>query len=139
MIADAYFNLGEFSTSLQYYKQILKIGEQHHLPELHLIYSGFAPVFIGLKEYDSAFQYAMKGYSLFNQSGLFSETGEEANWARSTHYSSLAGAFAAKGNQDSALFYYRLSIPYSEATQMSFNLVNAENGIGVAPPSNRCP
>ena len=53
-VGDSYSNLGEYNTALKYYKEVLKIGIRENLPELHRMYSGFVPVFLGMQQYDSA-------------------------------------------------------------------------------------
>lgn len=132
MLSDAYFNLGEFATSFQYLRKVQTIGEMNDLPELHLIYSGFTPIFINLKQYDSALKYALKGFNLFRQSKKFNESGDDASWSKGSLYYMLAEAYLARQQYDSALLYYHLSVPYSETLHMSFNLMNSFNGIAHA-------
>ena len=43
----------------------------------------------------------------------------------------LGDAFAGKAYYDSALFYYRMSLPFSDEVHMDMNKVDAYNGIAI--------
>lgn len=128
-VGDSYANLGEYSTAMKYYKEVLKIGIREKLPELHLMYSGIAPVFIGLQQYDSALFYAKKGYTLFKTNPYFKSNNWDTKWSESFVYTELGNALAAMHMYDSAVFYYRMSIPVSEAVNMTINKINAFIGM----------
>ncbi|TKK65387.1 hypothetical protein FC093_19960 [Ilyomonas limi] len=128
-VGDSYANLGEYSTAMKYYREVLKIGIREKLPELHRMYSMLAPVFIGMQQYDSALFYAKKGYALFKTSPCFTSNDWDTKWSESAVYTELGNAFAGKGIYDSALFYYRRSIPVSEYIGMTINKIDAFNGM----------
>ncbi|MBX2923966.1 MAG: hypothetical protein KF746_17335 [Chitinophagaceae bacterium] len=128
-VGDSYANLGEFAAAMPYYKKVLQIGIENKLPELHRMYSMLSPVFIGLKQYDSALFYAQKGYALFKTSSYYSSNDWEMKWSQSGVYVTLADAYAINDMNDSALKYYRMSIPPSEWTNMKYNWIDACNGM----------
>ena len=51
------------------------------------------------------------------------------NGLRATYLQVLGDAFAGKAYYDSALFYYRVSIPVSDDIKMEVNKVDAYNGM----------
>lgn len=132
ILGDAYYNMGEYKTSLEYYRKALQVAVSNKLPEVHLLYCGFTPDFIGLGQYDSALFYARLGYDLFRQMPLFNQHNQDADWSRSSHYVFLGDAFAANAVMDSALYYYRLSVPYSDSVFNGINVISAYNGIAGA-------
>jgi two-component system sensor histidine kinase UhpB len=128
-VGDSYSSLGEYATALTYYKVVLGLGIENKLPELHRMYSMMTPVFLGLKQYDSAMWYAKKGYELFKTSAYFTSNDWNTRWSESGTYLMLAQAYACKGMNDSALKFYRMSIPVSENLDMKFNWIDACNGM----------
>jgi two-component system, NarL family, sensor histidine kinase UhpB len=128
-VGDSYLNLGEPAMAMKYYKEVLKLGIREKLPELHRMYSMLAPVFIQLHEYDSALYYAKKGLSLFKASVYYASNDWNMRWSQSCAYTTLGEAFQGKNIYDSALYYYRLSIPVSETLNMRINKIIAYNGM----------
>lgn len=131
MLGDCYFNLGDYSTALKYYRQIKQLAEQNSIIDLYSIYSGLVPVLVQLHQYDSALFYAKKGYALQSRNALLNKPNTDSYYAKSIVYRSLGEAFAAKGNYDSALRYFHLSIPYSEKSRLDINKIDVYNGIAV--------
>lgn len=129
-VGDCYQNLGEYDSALKYYKVVLNIGIENHLPELHRMYSLITPVFIGMKQWDSAMWYAQKGYELLKLSRHLDSNSFERNLSESVVFLSLARAYAGLGKNDSALKYYRQSIPPSETISVKY--IWLEACIGVA-------
>ncbi len=129
MLSDCYYNLGEYNTSLQYWRKVIKIGEESVRDELFSIYANTSRIFKGLQQYDSALIYSKRGYELFKHMPLFKEGSNDSKWAKSSIYTSLGDGFAGKACFDSALFYYRLSMPLSDGVHMELNKTDACNGI----------
>jgi two-component system sensor histidine kinase UhpB len=128
-VGDSYLNLGEPATAIKYYKEVLKLGIRAKLPELHRMYSMLAPVFIQLQEYDSALYYARKGFTLFKTSVYYTSNDWNMRWSQSCTYTTLGQAFQGKNIYDSALYYYRLSLPVSDTLNMRVNKIIAYNGM----------
>ena len=130
MLGDCYFNLGEFRTALGYYRTILKAAELQSLKDdLPSMYSGFVPVFIALRQNDSALLYAKRGYELSTRNPLLNGTSEESKYNKSLQFKFLGDAYGASGYFDSALTYYRMSLPFSEEMHMEMTTVDAYNGL----------
>lgn len=127
MIGDCYFNLGEYDSSIRYYREILKSAEQSSIIDLFSLYSALVPVFINLHQYDSALLYAKKGYELFKSNPLLNKGDDDTKYAKSYLYRFLGEAFAGKEYYDSALFYYHLSIPFSEIIHSETNKIDVFN------------
>ncbi len=128
-VGDSYLNLGEYSTAMKYYKEVLKLGIREKLPELHRMYSMLAPVFIQMRQYDSALYYAKKGFTLFKTSLYYTSHDWNMLWSQSCAYTTLGEAFEGKNIYDSALYYYRLSLPVSDSLSMKINKIIAYNGM----------
>lgn len=131
-VGDSYLNFGEYSVALKYYKEVLKIGISNKLPELHRMYSGLAPVYLGLKQYDSALFYVKKGYELFKTSPYYLSNDWNTKWSESGLYNALGDVFTASKAFDSALYYYRLGIPSSKYVGHQYNILAAFAGMATA-------
>ena len=129
MLGDCYFNLGEYNTALGYYREVIKTAEKDSIIDLFSIYSALVPVFIHLHQYDSALLYAKKGYALFKSNPLLNKGDENTNYGKSYQYRFLGEAFAGKAFYDSSLFYYRLSLPFSEDIHSETNKIDVYNGM----------
>ncbi len=129
MLADCYYNLGEYSTSLQYYREVEKIGEQSFPDQLYAIYGNLSHIFEAMQQYDSALIYARKCYELIKLNPSFNKNDEDDKWFKSNIFTGLGDAYAGKAYYDSALFFYRASIPISDDIKMELNKVDAYNGI----------
>ncbi|MEJ0101976.1 MAG: histidine kinase [Bacteroidota bacterium] len=129
MLGDCYFNLGEYATALSYYREVIKTAEKDSIIDLFSIYSALVPVFISLHQYDSALLYAKKGYALFKSNPLLNKGDENTKYGKSYQYRFLGEAFAAKGIYDSSLFYYQMSLPFSEDIHSETNKIDVYNGI----------
>jgi two-component system, NarL family, sensor histidine kinase UhpB len=127
MIGDCYFNLGEYDSSIRYYREILKTAEQNSIIDLFSLYSALVPVFINLHQPDSALLYAKKGYDLFKGNPLLNKGDDDTKYAKSYQYRFLGEAYAGKEYYDSALFYYHMSIPFSEAIRSEINKIDVFN------------
>ncbi|MEP7374001.1 MAG: ATP-binding protein [Chitinophagaceae bacterium] len=129
MLSDCYYNLGEYHTSLQYWREVVKISENELPGERFRIYANSSRMFEAIHQYDSALIYAKKGYSLFEQDASFNQENDGTKFDRSNIYISLGDAYTGKANYDSALFFYRKSIPLSTAIDLSLNNMDAYSGI----------
>ncbi len=128
-VGDSYFNLGEYSTAMKYYKEVLKIGIRENLPELHRMYAMLVPVFLAMQEYDSALYYAREGFRLFKSSPYYTSNDWDTKWSQSVVYVTLGDAFSGNNMYDSALFYYRLSLPVSDSSNIGMLKIRAYNGM----------
>jgi signal transduction histidine kinase len=129
LLSDCYYYLGEYQTSMQYWREVIKISEETLPDELFNIYGNASHIFTGMNEYDSALIYARKSYKLMKSKPSLNKDNDDSKWARSNLYTYLGDAFAGKAEYDSALLYYRMSIPFSDDIQMLLNKVDAYNGI----------
>jgi len=129
MLSDCYYNLGEYDTSLKYWRAVIKISQEKLPGELFSIYGNASHIFAHMHEDDSALIYAKKSFELIKHDPLFNKENNNNSWAKSHIYTLLGSAFAGKANYDSALFYYKMSIPFSDNIQMLLNKVDAYNGM----------
>ena len=129
MLSDCYYNLGEYNTSLRYWREVVKIGEKQFVQDLWSIYIVLTAIFENLHQYDSALIYAKKGYELFKHIPAPNEENDDNKRSKSSIFTHLGDAYAGKAYYDSALFYYRMSLPFSDDTHMEVDKVDAYNGI----------
>ncbi|MCC6287812.1 MAG: hypothetical protein IT249_08000, partial [Chitinophagaceae bacterium] len=130
MIADSYISLGDYTSAMKYMGAIMKNIKEHFPNELFSAYSAFVPTYIGLHKYDSAIYSARKGLELLKlQPALYDSNTNNSKASRSLAYLFLGVAFEANNLYDSALYYYRKSIPFSIETELKINALDAYNGI----------
>jgi two-component system sensor histidine kinase UhpB len=129
LISDCYFNMGEYDTCMRYWREVIKIGEQALPGELSPVYGNASHIFAGMGEYDSALIYATRSYELFRQASLPPEDNEGIKFYKSNIYTAFGDALAGKACYDSALYYYRISLPYAIESNMDVNRIDAYNGI----------
>ncbi len=129
MLSDCYYNLGEYDTAMKYWREVIKITEQKLPGERYAVYGNASHIFDALHQYDSAFVYAKKSYELMKNNPLLNKDDDDTRWAKSSIFTSLGDAFAGKGYYDSALYYYRVSIPFSDGIHMGVNKIDAYNGM----------
>lgn len=129
MLGDCYYNLGDYATAVKYYRQVRQLVEQSGIVDLFSVYSGLVPVFVRLNQPDSALFYAKRGYTLQLRNPLLNLPDANGYYAKNIVCRFLGEAFAATGNNDSALYYYHLSIPYATMNHMDMVKIDAYNGI----------
>ena len=83
MLGDCYYNLGEYNTSLQYYREVVKICEQSFPDQLYAIYGNLSHIFVAMHQYDSALIYAKKGYELIKHNPSFNKDNDDDKWLKS--------------------------------------------------------
>lgn len=120
-LSDSYGNLGEYDLALKYWRESVKTAEQLYPDERPAVYGVSSHIFENMHQYDSALIYAEKSYSLIKH-------GDDM-FIRSGIFTALGAAFTGKGIYDSALFYYRMSLPFSKEIRMDVNTVDAYVGI----------
>ena len=121
-LADCYYNLGEYNTSLRYERELLKIAEQSFKNEIYHIWINLSRGFESVNQYDSAILYAKKGYETMKRNQDW--------WAESYVFLILGNAFAGKADYDSALVYYKMSIPLSVKNHVfEIGMIDSYNGI----------
>lgn len=129
MIADSYTNLGDYTTAMPYIRVVIKTMTDHFPNEL---YSGYAVIvadYIGLHEYDSAMYSARKSLELLKaQPALYNGNNDDSKYAKSQVYLYLGEAFEVNAIYDSALYYYRRSMPFSVEMDMKIYVLDAYNG-----------
>ncbi len=130
MLADSYLNLGDYNTAMPYIRVILKNIEHYYPDELFSGYAVIVSVYVGLHKYDSALICAKKSLVLLKaDSMLYNGNSDDSKYGKGQVYLYLGEAFEATANYDSALFYYRLSIPLSNDIQTKIFKIDAWNGI----------
>lgn len=132
MMGDCFYNLSEYDSCIQYYRKILRRAEHDSIIDLPSLYSNLVPVFVKLHQYDSALFFAKKGYALFKSNPILNKGDYETKYYKCFGYRFLGEAFAGKNEYDSALFYYRLSLPYCDDANLMLNKIDIYNGIANA-------
>jgi two-component system, NarL family, sensor histidine kinase UhpB len=130
MICDSYLSLGDYHTAMKYIRVIMKNIEEYYPAELFSGYAAIVPVYIGLQKYDSALICAKKSIELLKADTLlYKGNSSESKYSRNQVYLFLGEAFEANAIYDSALFYYRRSIPISKELNTRIFLIDAYNGV----------
>ena len=119
-LGECYYDLGEFNTSLRYYRENLRLADLLHIHEILFPWSNMAHVYHSLNQPDSAMLYAKKAY-------------EKAQNGNDTLFVSnvLGDAYVGKGHYDSALYQYNLSIDLSLKNHTQIERVDGYNGIAL--------
>ncbi len=130
MLVDSYLNLGDYNTAMLYIRTVMKNMEQYVPDELFSGYANIVPVYIALHKYDSALICAKKSFELLKANPLLYEGSNiDSKYAKNQVYLYLGQAFEANRNYDSALFYYRLSIPISKELNTQIFKIEAFSGV----------
>jgi two-component system, NarL family, sensor histidine kinase UhpB len=130
MLADCYISMGDYGSALSYIRVVMSKITEFFPDELFSGCSVFVDEFIGLHQPDSALVYAKKGLQLLKaQPALYSGNEGNSKNAKSQVYLQLGKAFRANAMYDSALYYYRKSIPFSEEMCLRIYILDAWNGI----------
>jgi len=127
VMSDCYYNLGEYDSSLNYWRETMKIIDQWFPEELYVSWGNLSRIYEGMNESDSAMLYAKKAYEKMK-----ADQSQNKYWnpmQASVTYTCLANAFVGKAEYDSALFYYRISMPLSENNYWEIFLVDGYNGV----------
>lgn len=122
-LAEIYYYMGEYNTSLRYVREVIKIGEGLFLVEnnIYWMWMSMSRAFHGLEEADSAILYAKKAYEMVK--------GIDFLYAKSAICPMMGDAYAGKANYDSALLYYRRGIPLSIKIHKETHLIDNYHGI----------
>lgn len=132
-LGDCYFNLGDYNSALKYYREVIKTAEEKSLIDLSSIYSATVPVFVKLHLYDSALIYAKKGYELFKINPLLNnENSDDGKYSKCFTYRFLGEAYVGKNDYSSALYYFHLSLLYTEMLDLQLNKIDLYNDIAAA-------
>ena len=130
MLADSYLNLGDYKTAMTYIRVVLQMIKQYFPDELFSGYAVIVDTYVGLRKYDSALICAKKSLELLKANpALYNGNSVDTKYAKSQVYVYLGEAFEANGAYDSALYYYRLSIPISDYLNLKIYKMNAYNGV----------
>jgi len=133
MLADSYLSLGDYKAAMVYIRMILKNMQVYYPRDLFSGYAVIVPVYIALGKTDSALICARKSYALLKADApLYNGTSEESKYAKNQVYLYSGEAFEANALHDSALFYYRLSLPFSNHLSTKIYKVDAYNGMAKA-------
>lgn len=127
VLSDCYYNLGEYETSLSYWREVMKIIEQWFPDEMYVSWGNLSRIYESMNEPDSAMLYAKKAYDKIK-----GDQSRNKYWQPrqvSGTYTCLGNAFAGKAQYDSALFYYRMAIPLSANNYWEIQLVDDYNGV----------
>lgn len=119
-LGQAYFDLGDYSTSLKYYRENLRLAEAIHIYELHFPWANMAHAYHSLNQPDSAMLYATKAYKNI-------KNGYDTLFVLNI----LGDAYAARGMYDSAFFQYRANISTSLRYHTQTDRIDGYNGIAV--------
>jgi signal transduction histidine kinase len=122
ILSDTYYNLGDYSASLKYEQEVIKIAEKSYATDLYYMWIAMSRIYGAMNERDSALLYAKKAYEGVKQ---------HQNPNNLSFMAPVFGnAFAGMAKYDSALFYYRMGIPV--AIQYDFGTDLVDNYYGIA-------
>jgi len=120
-LANCYYYMGEYNTSLTYVRRVMKLGENLFPNEMYWMWINMSKGFHGLNQPDSALWYAKKAYEMIKR--------KESLYPRSVVSPVLGDAYAANAKYDSALMYYWMGIPIAIERHTETLLVNNYYGI----------
>lgn len=126
MLSDYYYNLGEYSTSLQYWRPVVNIIEQSFPNEIYSAWGGLSRIFNGMKQPDSAMFYAKK---LIAGVKATKHPNEYELRSALLTYTVLGDAFASIFEYDSALLFYRKGASNITPHYLETNAIDCYNGI----------
>ena len=129
MLSDCYYDLGEYNTSLSYWRELTKMVEQYCPGAVDYMGVQLSRIFEATHQPDSALYYAKKTYEGVKNNKDLDKDSYQGRVQMSLLSTLLADAFAGKANYDSALFYYVTSVPVAINTYTETNLVDNYNGI----------
>ncbi len=129
MLSDYYYNVGEYNTSLEYYRKVVRSAEQSYPDEVYIVWTNFSRIFEAMHQPDSALLYAKKAYERIRHNDYQHIENIRSRFEKSYISLFLGNAFAGKAEYDSALFYYRMSLPVSLINNLETNIVGDYNGI----------
>jgi len=119
--ADTYYFLGDYTTSLKYELEVLKIAEQSYFSDIYYMWIAMSRIYGAMEQKDSALYFAKKAYQGVKR---------HQNPNNLSFMAPVAGnAFAGKAEYDSALFYYRMGIPLAIQNDYGTDLVDDYYGI----------
>src|SRR5882724_1502265 len=121
MLAESYYNLGDYNTSLKYEREVIKIVEQAFATEIYYMWIEMSRIFEGMNRPDSAILYAKKAYERVKRNQVPNTLSFIAPI--------LGNAFAGNAEYDSALFYYTMGIPVAVKYNYGTDLVDNYYGI----------
>lgn len=129
MLSDCYYDIGEYNTSLNYWHELVKMVEQYCPGAID--YRGFqlSRIFEATHQADSAVYYARKTYEGMKNNKELDKESYQGQVQLSVLSTLMGDAFACRANYDSALYYYKISVPGSINTYTETNLVDNYNGI----------
>jgi two-component system, NtrC family, sensor kinase len=120
LIGECYYDLGDYQTSLKYYRENLRLAQMVITSGLQFAWANIAHVYHSLHEPDSSLLYARKAY------------GQIKDWNDTLFVSNILGdAYAGKNRYDSALFHYRTSIALSIRNHTQLERVDGYNGMAL--------
>jgi two-component system sensor histidine kinase UhpB len=130
MLCDSYINLGDYKAAMPYMRLVMKSIEQYAPYDLYSGYAVIVPMYVALHKNDSALICAKKSLELLKTNPtLYKGSNLESKYAKGQVYLYLGEAFEANANYDSALFYYRLSIPINDDINTKIYKIDASNGM----------
>jgi signal transduction histidine kinase len=120
-LAQCYYYLDDYSSSLQYDRNIFTIVQNTFPDSIAYICTDLSRVFDGMKQPDSALFYAKKSYERI-------KAWHYEGWY-TVIYPVLGNAFAGKGLYDSALICYKMGIPVAVKNNANADIIDNYNGI----------
>ena len=127
MLSESYYNLGEYDTSLSYWREVMKIIDQYFPYERYVSWGGVSRIYAGMNQPDSAMLYARKAYDGMVEDHTLNEYWDPRQLT--LVYTNLGNAFAGKAEYDSALLFYRKSILHCANNYWEIHLIDNYNGI----------
>jgi two-component system sensor histidine kinase UhpB len=130
VLSDCYYNLGEYDSCLRYWRVVTRVIEQSFPDEMYVAWANLSRIYRAMNQSDSAMIYVKKALEHINrdQSGNKYWHPRQAGLV----YAQLATSFAGRGDYDSALYYYRLSMPTAVDNNLEIDLMDVYNGVAAA-------
>lgn len=127
MFSEYYFNLGEYETSMRYWREVMKIIERWFSYEEYVSWGSLSRIFEAMGQPDSAMLYAKKAYKKIRSDQSLNKYWHPRQMA--LIYLCLGNAFAGTAGYDSALYYYRKSLALSVGNEWNVHAIDNYNGI----------
>lgn len=127
MMSEYYYNLGEYETSLKYWREVMKVIENWFPHEEYVSFGQLSRIYQGMGQPDSAMAYAKKAFERISADQRMNRYFHPRQVAL-MHWG-LAEALAGKAMYDSALFHYRTSISLSVNNDWEVLMIDNYNGV----------
>ena len=126
-LSDCYYNLGEYDSSLRYWRVVMRVIEESFPDEMYVAWANLSRIYRAMDQSDSAMIYVKKAFEHINRD----QSGNKYFHPRQVGmiYTELGTSFAEHGDYDSALYCYRKSMPVADYNNWEIDLMDVYNGV----------